>query len=68
MFRLIRLLFWCAAIAALVYFAVTVPLGKRTLWGHLRQIWHSDATQDLVNGTKDAAKSAYDKAKSPAEK
>jgi hypothetical protein len=68
MFRLIKFLFWCAAVAALIYVAVTVPLGKRTFWGHLKQIWHSDATQDLVNGTKDAAKNAYDKAKEPASK
>jgi hypothetical protein len=63
MFRLIRFLFWCAAVAALVYVAVTVPLGKYTLWGHLKRIWHSEETQSLVNGTKDAAKSAIDKAK-----
>jgi hypothetical protein len=63
MFRLIRFLFWCAAIFCIVWFAVKVPLGKRTLWGHLQAIWHTDATQDLVNGTKEAAKDAVDKAK-----
>jgi len=63
MFRMIRFLFWLAALAALVWFTVTVPLGKYTLWGHMRRIWHSQETQDMVNGTEEAAKPAVEKVK-----
>jgi hypothetical protein len=63
MFRLIRLLFWVAALAALWWFSVTVPLGKFTLWEHMKRIWHSSETQDLVNGAEDATKPAVDKGK-----
>ena len=63
MFRLIRFIFWVAALAALLWFATTVPLGKYTLWGHMKRIWHSQETQDMVQGAEDAAKPAVEKAK-----
>ena len=54
--RLIRLLFWIAFIAGFIWFGSTVSLGKHTLFGHIRRIWHSQETQDLVHGTEEAAK------------
>ena len=63
MLRLIRFLFWCAALTALIWFSVTVPLGKQTLWGHVKRIWHSQETQDMVQGAEEAAKPAVEKAK-----
>jgi len=63
MFRLLRFLFWCFALVAIFWFSTNVMLGKHTLWGHLKAIWNSEETQSLVNGTKDAAKNAVDKAK-----
>jgi hypothetical protein len=63
MFRMIRLLFWIAAIAALIWFATTYPLGKYTLWGHMKRIWTSQETKDMVKGTEEATKPAIDKAK-----
>ena len=38
MFGLVRFLFSLCIAAIVVWFAVTVPLGTRTLWGHLRAI------------------------------
>lgn len=41
---------------AFVWFATTVPLGSRTLFGHVRNIAHSAEATELVEGTKSAAK------------
>ena len=61
MFRLIRFLVSLAALGALVWFAVTVPLGSKTLVGHMRAILGSRETHDLVEGTKEAARPVFDK-------
>jgi hypothetical protein len=39
-------------LAAFVWFGVTVDLGERTLFGHLRAIGSSREAQDLWSGTK----------------
>jgi hypothetical protein len=56
MFRLIRFLVSLAMFAAFIWFAVTVPLGKRTLWGHLHAIVGTQEAQDLADGTTEEAK------------
>jgi hypothetical protein len=63
MFRLIKLLFWVAALAALVWFATTQKLGNYTLWGHLKRVWKSQETQEMVQSTEEAAKPAIKKVK-----
>ncbi len=55
MFRLIRFLFSLAVTAAFLWFAVSVPLGKRTLWGHLRAIFSTPEAKDLAEGTRQEA-------------
>lgn len=45
-----------ALLAAFIYFAMTVSLGNRTLFGHMQNIWASDETQELVDGVKDRVK------------
>src|SRR5437773_1154886 len=55
MFGLIRFLISLAMLAAFVWFAVSVPLGKRTLWGHTRAIFGSQEAKDLAEGTKEEA-------------
>jgi hypothetical protein len=60
---MLKLLLWVAALVAFVWFAVSVPLGKYTLWGHARRIWQTQETQDLVEGTKKAVAPAADKVK-----
>ncbi len=53
--RLIRSLFSLAVIIALVYFATAIPLGKLTLWQHLRAIAGSKESQELVDEVKQKA-------------
>jgi hypothetical protein len=62
MFKLIRLLGSAIVFAIVAYFALTVPLGKRTLWGHLCAIVGSPEAKDLADGAKDVAKDAVDRA------
>ena len=52
---MIRFLLWLAILAALVYVAVTVPLGKKTFVQHVRSIWHTEQVQDLKEGVKETA-------------
>ena len=45
-----------AILGVVVYLAATVPLGERTLFGHIKNIWASDEAQELVDGVKDTVK------------
>jgi len=56
--RLIRFFITLALLGAAVWFAVSVPLGDKTLWQHLRAIAGSKESQDLVKGVKQKAGSA----------
>jgi hypothetical protein len=58
MYRAVRFLVSAALLLAFVYFAVTVPLGKHTLWGHLVRIARSPEAKDLANGARDTARDA----------
>ena len=58
---MIRFLLYLAIAIGLVYFATTVPLGKHTLVGHVRAIWHTDEVQELKQGVKDKAGPAVDR-------
>lgn len=49
-FRLITFFFSTACLAAFVWFGLTVDLGSRTLFGHIRAIGGSDEAQDLSKG------------------
>ncbi len=55
MFRFFRLLLSLAMLAAFVWFATNVKLGKRTLWGHLAAIFATQEAKDLAEGTKEEA-------------
>lgn len=57
----IRSLLSLIALIAFVVFATTVPLGSRTLFGHLSRIWQAPATQELVDGVKETSKPVVDK-------
>src|SRR5262249_15329643 len=61
MFRLIRLLVSLLMTVALVWFAVTVPLGKHTLWGHLVAIFSTPEAKDLAEGTREQAHKVADR-------
>src|SRR5690349_9497407 len=56
---MIKLLSWLFSVFlffVVFWFAVSVPLGKRTLWGHLRAIFATQEARDLAEGTKEQAK------------
>jgi hypothetical protein len=61
MFGLIRFFFSAVIFAIVVWFAVSVPLGSRTLWGHLRAIAGTKEAKDFADGTKEEAKKVADK-------
>ena len=52
MFRLVTFFISIVGFAAIVWFGVTVELGDRTLFGHLRAIGGSHEAQQLWDGTK----------------
>lgn len=61
MFALIRFAFSLVIFAIVVWFAVTVPLGSRTLWGHLRAIGGTQEAHEFAEGTKSEARKVADK-------
>ncbi|MDB4969133.1 MAG: hypothetical protein JWN44_4822 [Myxococcales bacterium] len=63
MFGMIRFLISLVMFAAFVWFAVTVPLGKRTLWGHTCAIFATQEAKDLADGTKEEAEKVARKVK-----
>jgi hypothetical protein len=58
---MIRFLVYLAIAIGIAYFATTVPLGKHTLVGHIRAIWHTGEVQDLKEGVKEKAGPAVDR-------
>ena len=58
---MIRFLVYLVIAIGIAYFATTVPLGKHTLVGHIRAIWHTEQVQDLKEGVKEKAAPAVDR-------
>lgn len=58
MYRFTRMIVSTAILLMVVYFAVSVPIGKYTLWGHLVRIARSPQAQDLADGAKETARDA----------
>jgi hypothetical protein len=54
-FRLIKLGITLVGLAAFAWFGVTVKLGSMTLFQHLRAIGQTKESQELVDGTRQAA-------------
>ena len=55
MFRLFKLGVALIGFAAFAWFGVTVKLGSQTLFQHLRAISQTKESQELVDGTREAA-------------
>jgi hypothetical protein len=53
---MVRFLVYLVIAIALVWFATTVQLGKHTLVGHFRAIWHTEEVRDLKDGVKERAR------------
>lgn len=60
---MLRRFIFFVGLLAFVYFAVMVPIGKHTLWGHLVRIASTPEAKELATGAKDAALEAADRAK-----
>ena len=55
-------LLWLLGVIALSYFAVTVPIGKHTLWGHMVRIAKTPEAKELADGAKETARDVARKA------
>jgi hypothetical protein len=60
---MLRFLVSVVIIAVLAYLGATVPLGNKTLFGHIRAIWHTGEVQDLKNGVEEKAGPAIERVK-----
>jgi len=56
-----RALIWLVIIGAFIFFGSTVKLGNRTLFGHVRAIWHTQEAQDLKHGVQEKSGPAVHK-------
>jgi hypothetical protein len=61
-FRLIRWLASLALLGGFIWFGMMVPLGRKTLFEHLRAIGTSKEAHDLVEGTKQATRPVLERA------
>jgi hypothetical protein len=60
---MVKLLVTLAILGGLAFCGATVPLGKKTFFGHVRSIWASDEMKELKDGVKESAGPASEKAK-----
>lgn len=65
---MIRFVFTAAVVAVFIWFGATVSLGKRTLFGHIGNIWSSDEAKEMRDDVKDTTAPVLDKAKKGAAK
>lgn len=60
---MIKWLIILALAAGLAFLGSTVPLGKRTFFGHIRAIWQTEEVQDMKQGIENKASPAVDRVK-----
>lgn len=60
---MIRSLISLSLLTLFLVIGFTVPLGQRTLFGHVSNIWSADETQELVEGVKDSSGPLVDRVK-----
>jgi hypothetical protein len=58
---MLRFLVYLVIAIGLFYVATQVPIGRRTLVGHVRAIWHTEEVQELKDGVKQKAGPAVDR-------
>jgi len=63
MFGLVRTLITLAVLGALTWCGATVPLGSRTFFGHVKNIWAAEETKELVDGVKETSGPVVDRVK-----
>lgn len=52
---MIRSLISMAILGLFLVIGFTVPVGQRTIFGHVRNIWASSEAQELVEGVKESS-------------
>jgi hypothetical protein len=62
MLRLLKLVLLLGLVAGFIWFGSTVELGRRTLFGHIRNIWQTHESQELVDGAKGKVEDLVDRA------
>jgi hypothetical protein len=60
---LLRSILSLALLGVFLLVGFTVPVGERTLFGHVANIWSSDEAQELVEGVKDSSGPLVDRVK-----
>ncbi len=60
---MIRSLISLCFLGIFLFVGFTVPLGQRTLFGHVSNIWSADETQELVDGVKESSVPLVDRVK-----
>lgn len=60
---MIRFVLSMVLLLALWWAATSIPLGSRTLWGHLSAIWSTPEAEDMRKGIGEAAGPAVEKVK-----
>lgn len=58
---LIRSIVYLVVFIVVIYFGATVKLGQRTLFGHIRNIWSADETQEMVHEIKKSGRPMVDR-------
>lgn len=58
-----RFFFSCIVLSIVIWFCVSVPVGKYTLWGHAVRIARTDEARDLTDGAKKTARDAAQRMK-----
>ncbi len=62
MLRFLKLVIYLALLAGFIWFGTNVQLGNRTLFGHIRNIWKTHESQELVDGAKGKVGDLVDRA------
>ena len=60
---MIRSLIFLCLLGGFIYVGATVNLGKRTLFGHIANIWRSDEAKEMREDVSDTAGPMIEKAK-----
>ena len=60
---MIRFIVTAALVAIFIWFGATVNLGRRTLFGHIRNIWSSEQAHELREDVKTKTGPALEEAK-----
>ena len=64
---MLRWLVTLVVLGTIIFIGATVPMGKRTFFGHVRAIWKTDEAKDMREGVGEKTAPVVDKLKRGAE-